>query len=228
MYYTKLFSLFLLILIANSFSQSFIPPGDVSGSWTYANSPYYIMGEITIPNGELLTIEPGVDIIFSGHFKFNVQGRLLAVGTQLDSVNFFAEDTQTGWHGIRFNYTPNTNDTSKLIYCSFRYGNANTGVSSSWDRCGGAILIGSFDKVFVSDCLFEYNMTNGDISPTIGGAAIFIKSSSPIIANSTFRNNTGTTDCAILCSYGSIYNSDANPIITNNLFLNNSGPHGPV
>ncbi|MBP1615658.1 MAG: NAD-dependent epimerase/dehydratase, partial [Bacteroidetes bacterium] len=50
-------------------------------------------------------------------------------------------------------------------------------------------------------CLFEYNMTNGDISPTIGGAAIFIKSASPIMTNSTFRNNTGTTECSILSLY---------------------------
>jgi hypothetical protein len=225
---TRIFSLFFFILITDAFAQTFIPPGDVSGYWVSAGSPFYIEGEVTVPDGETLTIEPGVSVIFLGHYKFNIQGRLIAIGTQQDSISFTADSIEIGWHGIRFNYTPNTNDTSKLVYCSFRYGKANTGVSSSWDRCGGAILIGAFDKVLISDCLFEYNMTNGDISPTIGGAAIFIKSASPIITNSTFRNNTGTTECSILSLYNSIYNSDTNPVITNNKFLNNSGPHGPV
>ncbi|MBK9098311.1 MAG: T9SS type A sorting domain-containing protein [bacterium] len=224
----KIFLLFFPILITSSIAQTFIPPGDVSGDWSSAGSPYYIQGEITIPNGETLTIGSGVSVVFMGHYKFNVQGRLLAVGTQQDSINFTADSVEIGWHGIRFNYTPNTNDTSKLIYCSFRYGKANTGVSSSWDRCGGAILIGAFDKVFVSDCLFEYNSNSGDITALTGGAAIFIKSASPIIVNSTFRNTTGTTDCAILSLYSSINNPGENPILSNNVFANNSGPHGPI
>ncbi len=225
---TRIFSVFFFILITDAFAQTFIPPGDVSGNWVSAGSPYYIEGEITVPNGETLTIEPGVNAIFLSHYKFNVQGRLIAIGTQQDSISFTADSIEIGWHGIRFNYTPNTNDTSKLVYCSFRYGKANTGVSSSWDRCGGAILIGAFDKVYVSDCLFEYNMNNGDISAFTGGAAIFIKSASPTIMNNTFRNNTGTTDCSILSLYTSVNNPDTDPIISNNEFLNNSGPHGPV
>jgi len=205
-----------------------IPPGNVSGTWTTANSPYHILGEITIPNDSTLTIEPGVEVVFMGHYKFNVQGRLIAVGTRQDTISFTADSIEIGWHGIRFFNTPNTNDTSKMVYCSFKYGMANTGGYSSNDRCGGAIMIYGFDKVLISNSLFESNMNNGDISPTIGGAAIFIQYASPTITTNTFRNNSGTTDCAILCTYGSIYNPDANPIITNNLFLNNSGPHGPV
>lgn len=50
-------------------AQTVIPAGNVSGSWTFANTPYHIYGEITIPNGETLTIEPGVDVIFTGHYN---------------------------------------------------------------------------------------------------------------------------------------------------------------
>ena len=208
--------------------QTYITGGDVSGTWISAGSPYYIQGEITIPSTETLTIEPGVDVVFLGHHKFNVQGRLLAVGTQQDSISFTADSIEIGWHGIRFNYTLNTNDTSKIVYCSFKYGKANTGVSSSWDRCGGAILIGAFDKVFISDCLFENNMNNGDITALTGGAAIYIKYASPTITNSTFINNLGTTDCAILSLYSSVNIADINPIISNNIFMNNNGPHAPI
>ncbi len=63
-----------------------IPAGDVSGTWTKAFSPYHINGEITIPNDSTLTIEPGVEVVFTGHYKFNVQGRLLAIGTETDTI----------------------------------------------------------------------------------------------------------------------------------------------
>ncbi len=213
----------VLVFTVPGIGQTFITGGNVSGMWTLAGSPYYIQGEITVPNGETLTIEPGVDILFQGHYKFNVQGRLLAIGTLSDSIKFTAENTSTGWHGIRFNYTSNTNDTSKIVYCSFKYGKANTGDYSGPDRCGGAIFIIGFSKVLISNSLFESNMNNGNIAAATGGAAIYIANSNgnPIITSSTFMNNIGTTDCAILSWY-------TNAIISKNVFLHNSGPHGPV
>ncbi|MCL5029360.1 MAG: T9SS type A sorting domain-containing protein [Bacteroidetes bacterium] len=197
-----------------------IAAGNVSGMWTAAKSPYYINGEITIPNDSTLTIEPGVEVIFKGHYIFYVKGRLLAFGTNADTIRFTAADKQTGWHGIRFLNTPKTNDTSKFVYCSFKYGKANTGEYSSGYRRGGAILIQEFDKVLISNSLFQFNMNDGDISPT-GGAAIYVTNANPIIKNSTFINNTGTTDGAIICWY-------SNAVISNNIFSNNSSPHGPV
>jgi N-acetylneuraminic acid mutarotase len=196
-----------------------VAAGNVSGSWTLANSPYHINGEITIPNGESLAIEPGVEVVFMGHYKFNVQGRLLAIGTEKDSIRFTAADAQTGWHGIRFIGTPNTNDTSKIVYSELKHGKANTG--SGLDRSGGAMLITGFDKVVVSNCLFHSNMNNGDMGTT-GGPAICVESASPIITNSTFTGNTGTTDCAIICWRKS------KAIISNNVFSNNRGQHGPI
>ena len=198
-----------------------IAAGNVSGNWTPAHSPYYIDGEITIPNDSTLTIEPGVKVVFMGHYKCNVQGRLLAVGTQQDSIHFTAADTQTGWHGIRFNYTPSTNDTSKIAFCSFRHGRANTGDYNGPDRCGGAIYIRGFSNVSVSNSRFESNMNDGNIAAATGGAAIYAANASPKIENNMFLNNTGTTDCAILCWY-------TNAIISKNTFVGNSGAHGPV
>lgn len=202
-------------------AQTNIPGGNVSGTWTLANSPCKINGEITIPNDSTLTIEPGVEVVFMGHYKFNVQGRLLAVGTQQDTIRFTAKDANLGWHGIRFISTPNTNDTSKIVYCLFKNGKANTGGITSLDRGGGAILISRFDKVFVSNCLFDSNMTNGD-RHTTGGPGIWIEYASPIITKSTFSNNTGTTDGAIVCAYKS------KATISNNKFIKNKFRYGAI
>jgi hypothetical protein len=194
-----------------SHAQTDIPGGDVSGTWSLSNSPYHINGEITIPDSQTLIIEPGVEVIFTGHYKFNVQGRLLAIGTVQDTITFTAQDTKTGWHGIRFDKTPSTNDSSKIIYCKLQYGKANTG--NGLDRSGGAILISRFDQVFVSHCLFDSNVNNGDLYST-GGAAIWINYASPVVTTCTFTNNQGITG-AVGCVY------DSKATLSNNVFSNN-------
>jgi hypothetical protein len=215
-------SLIIVSLISaatvSSIAQTIVPGGDVSGIWTAAHSPYQIIGEITIPNDSTLTIEPGVEVVFMGHYKLNVQGRLTAIGTELDTIFLTAQDTTAGWHGVRFNQTPNTNDTSRFVYCSFKYGKANTG--TGLDRCGGAIMINRFGKVRVSHCLFKSNMNSGNISST-GGAAIYIEWASPVVTNSTFIHNVGTTECAIVSMYSDV-------VISKNVFSDNRGPHGPI
>ncbi len=198
-----------------------IPAGNISGTWTLDGSPYHINGEITVPNDSTLTIEPGVEVVFLGHYKLNVQGRLLAVGTEQDTIRFTAADTQTGWHGIRFEDTPSTNDTSKIFYCSLKYGNANTG--SGLDRSGGAMLISHFDKVLVSHCLFDSNKQSGEgWHPPEADGGIFVFYASTTITNSTFSNNSSSKSSAIGCVYC------PNVIISNNVFHNNTGKYGAV
>ncbi|MGE5433141.1 MAG: kelch repeat-containing protein [Syntrophomonadaceae bacterium] len=221
--------------------------GNVSGRWTLAKSPYHILGEITIPIDSTLTIEPGVEVIFMGHFKMNVQGRLLAVGTTSNPIRFTAENKLAGWHGIRFINTPDSSDTSRFIYCTFKYGKANTGYGTSLDRSGGAILITGFDKVLISNCLFAYNVAAGDVSTT-GGPGVAIFNASPVITKSTFINNNGASAGAIVCAYTSkavisyntisnntsqygggiltAYTPDNQPVITGNIISNNTTTAG--
>jgi len=198
-----------------------IPEGNVSGTWTVEGSPYLVNGEITIPNDSTLIIEPGVDVIFTGHYKFNVQGRILTMGTQQDTINFTAQDTLVGWHGIRFMNTANTNDSSKIVWCSLQYGKANSG--DDYDRCGGAILAVNFSKLLLSNCLLSFNMNSGDIATTGGGAiCILSNSGSPVIENNVISHNraVGTQGGGICIAYGS------SPVIKNNVIFKNRATGG--
>jgi len=112
-----------LILSHQTFPKAHIPEGDVSGKWVKQNSPYYIDGEIKIRYGKKLIIEPGVQIIFTGHYKLIVNGILEAKGTEKDSIYFFPSDTSVGWHGIRF---IEAEDVSTLEYCVLKYGKIST------------------------------------------------------------------------------------------------------
>ena len=49
-----------------------IPGGDVFGTWDASGSPYLIDGDITIPTGATLTIEPGVDVLFQSWYSLTV------------------------------------------------------------------------------------------------------------------------------------------------------------
>ena len=204
-----------------------IPAGDVSGTWTKAFSPYHINGEITIPDGLTLTIEPGVEVVFTGHYKFNVQGRLLAIGTETDTIVFTINDTtgfyninipDGGWHGIRFIDTPPTNDSSKIIYCKLQYGKANTG--ESYDRAGGAICA-KVNKLLVSHCMFRNNTSYHPDNMLTAGGAIYIEGN-PTIEFCEFVGNTGAYGGAI-CIWG----SNIHPLIRNNYFHHNQG-HGII
>jgi len=86
----------LLLIITFIYADTHIPAGNVNGVWTFPNSPYIIDGEISIQQGDELTIEPGIQVIFSGHYKFNIYGRILAEGTATDSIIFSAQDTIVG------------------------------------------------------------------------------------------------------------------------------------
>jgi len=216
-----LFSFITLTIISNA--QTVVPPGDVSGTWNVGGSPYLITGEITIPNGLTLTIEPGVLVEFQGHYKLNVQGRLLAVGAETDTIVFTINDTtgfhnpnipDGGWHSIRFIWTSPANDSSKIVYCKLQYGKA---IGPGKDHSGGAICVEGFDKLTIANCLITNNIAGGIDWTAGGGIALWI--SSPVLIGNTISNNSASEGGGVEF-YGS------NATVMNNIFVNNLASAG--
>ncbi|MCK4312435.1 MAG: chitobiase/beta-hexosaminidase C-terminal domain-containing protein, partial [Candidatus Cloacimonetes bacterium] len=191
--------------------------GEISGIWINEYSPYYIIDDITIPDGETLTIEPGVDVIFMGHYRFNVQGRLLAEGTENNMITFTINDntgfnnintSDGGWHGIRFDNTPTTNDSSRIVYCNIKYGK---GVGEDFDDSrGGGIFLRDYSKVLISHCLIDSNKAYWS------GAGICCYNSSPLICYNTIRENESISGSGIYTR------EDASPLIYGNLITYNT------
>ena len=220
------FSIFLFLFSNYLIADTDIPGGPVHGIWTLDGSPYFIQGNIEIPSDSTLSIEPGVIVEFQGHYEFQVQGRLLAIGTETDTILFTVNDT-TGfgdpdtsfgsWYGIRFIDTPQHNDSSKIVYCKLQYGKA---FGRLWHlNAGGAICITQFDKVLISNCLIN---NNSAISPTehvsIGGGLYFFNSDI-VIKDNTFINNSAH-------SGGAVFFDESNPVFSNNIFINNYAVEG--
>lgn len=225
-------------------AQTVIEAGDVSGVWTKHGSPYLINGKISIPSGSELIIQSGVKVSFTGHYKFEVQGKLIAIGTPSDSIIFTAADPKQGWHGLRFLNTITTEqDTSRLSYCRIEFGRV---LGDCPDNRGGAIYA-EFARLVVSNCLLRYNRAVSGAADWGGGAIYCEKTNAIISDNLITMNYSGHDGGGIYCSFSSpkiqrniITGNEAafrgggiavftfsSPIILNNIISNNTAAnHG--
>ncbi|MFN5416572.1 MAG: YCF48-related protein [Flavobacteriia bacterium] len=230
----KVLFISIIALLSNFyFAQTNITGGLVSGTWQKINSPYLINGSIQIQNGATLTIEPGVDVIFQGAYKINVQGKLIAIGNEQDSIRFFPVDQTTGWRGIRFLQTNQNNDSSFFQYCSLKYSKA----AGTWpDDNGGAFCLYDFSKVLISHCEIAHNEASD-------GGAIFNYNAAPlvlynnihhnkanwnggaIIGPGRYKNNKITYNQGVNCGGLYFFGADtvSNNIIRNNIAQNFGG-----
>ena len=221
----------------NSPSGGYHVCGNVSGIW---NEPLiYVDCDILVTENDSLIINPptsGTDIIFTGHYKFSVRGKITINATQADSVRFDAQDPATGWFGLRFyDTTWNNFDSSRVAYCSFKNGKAN---GSDLDGYGGGLFLNESSKVNVEYCTFENN------SATNGGGGLYIIYGSPDIKNCIFNNNTapngggaylaGTSATIQYCNFlnnnstsgGAFYIDNDTPLIKNCVIYENTADSG--
>ena len=210
---TKLF-LLLLIFSQTLMSQTTIEDGKkVSGTWKKSGSPYMIEGEAIVPQGETLTIKPGVVVKFKvGNDRdyridgdlnpyFNVgflrvKGTLIAKGKKKKPILFTHGSKYGYWGNIFFENSKNNH----LKYCQFEYGfymrmivedDNGTGVTSFYNSSG-----------IVENCLYVNN----------GWTALNCKqNSNPLFKNNTVIKNKYAIEC----------NSKSVPEIINTILWNN-------
>ncbi|MBN2790538.1 MAG: T9SS type A sorting domain-containing protein [Candidatus Delongbacteria bacterium] len=213
---------FIVCFSSFLFSQTQVQGDVLTSTWTLENSPYEIMGDIVILNGERLTIEEGVEVVFYGHYMINVQGSIVANGTSDEMITFRSVDEETKWFGIRFLYTTD-NSPSTINYCHIRDAKSIleelTG-EDAWDlRHGGAIYSRNFSNFTVSNCIIENN-----IAAT--GAGIGLMYSSPTIKDNLIRYNLSTGPSSGWGAGISIA-MDSNPMVRGNIIEYNAceGPN---
>lgn len=186
-----------LVLRGTGGLGTLVPGGPVSGTWTKADSPYTVTGDIEVPSGQTLIVEPGVTVTFAGHFGLTVgqDATLRALGATRDPIVFTAIDSVDGWFGIRF---IDTGDDDVLRHCQFQYANKpfSTGVDKV-DLMGGAVL-----------CCRTLN--------PLTHLPVYGPPSSPTIDRCTFSDNYAESGGAIACLDGS------QAMITGNIIVENT------
>jgi len=185
-----------LVIATIAFADTtFVPAGEVTGTWTATNSPYIIQGNINVPENDTLIIEAGVKCLFAGSYSLSTGSFSVFKirGTTTDSV-YFEPLTPTGsWRGISvgeiapsctLSYTiirqakvigddikgaglrVNQLPTRRFIIKGCKF-ESDSAIASGWypDAHGGAISVLG-GRVSIEDCIFNNNF-GSDIGGTI-------------------------------------------------------------
>jgi|GEM_PF-1634764 len=223
-----------LALFCPAYAETIIPGGPVSGIWTLAGSPYLIQNNVSIDSVSTLIIDPGVQVLLYPSAAFTIKGRILAEGTESDTIVFTSQDIGNWARGfIILNLDSNALDTSRFSYCEFSKFKKGDYYSGALYIDGGAMNIQYSSKVIIQNCLFENNKTGncigadgangapgmpgepGDTAYTGNGGAIYFYYSHIYMLNCTFEGNrTGDAiggdggDGASSVGSGTVYGQD--------------------
>ncbi len=186
-------SLLALLCAGTAAADVITISGDVSGTWSA--DTVLVTGEIRLPQGQTLIIEPGVEVLFQATCRFLVDtsATLLAVGTATDSIRFDGYGYFGHWNGIRFF---SSSSTSRLEYCTLARAIA-PGLTP--DYSGAALTIMNTSPTF-RHCTFRDNA--GEPAGAEGGA-VRLYNSSATFSNCRFYNNWATEGGAIYLEYSS-------------------------
>jgi hypothetical protein len=122
----------LLLLVCDKSSATEVWGGIYSNTtWTLANSPYVVNGDLVIFDGVTLEIEPGVEVLVDANLYIEVRGRLKAWGTPEKRITIKGNTTGNElnfWKGIKFigTNTSSPKHQADLKHCNIS--NARTAI----------------------------------------------------------------------------------------------------
>jgi len=139
--------------------------GAGGGPWTETGSPYIVIGDINIPEGETLIIEPGVIVKFDGFYEFICYGILNADGNSTDQITFTSNNVtpdRDDWQHIEL-----FNSASVFQYCNVEYGRSGLLIHApvnitnckfkNNDNCGIYILKSVGSGSIITDSMIKNN-----------------------------------------------------------------------
>ena len=214
---------FLVFWILLTISIQSIGQQLIQNDTIWSSDTVRIYNDILLKYPATLSINPGVYLEFQGNYSIEVQGKILALGTEEYPITFTVSDTSDfsnisinagGWGGIKL--LDNSTDTSYFSFCNFSYGKA-CDTSNQSDRIasenlkGGAIYANGYANILFENCVFSNNMAYHS-----GGAIMAINLQNLSISNSLFDNNR------VLEYGGALWlNNINNTIISKNIFKEN-------
>lgn len=194
----------IMMLLGAAFAETTVS-GVATGVWDALHSPYYVTSDVNVPSGEQLIVQPGVEIIFQGHYTVQVDAgaTLKAIGTLDNPIIFTAADTAVGYGGLVFYQS---SDACTLAYVEIEYAKKTGTFPFSF---GGAVLAYQSNPTIINSQISHNSAQEG----CGGGIAAYY-------ANPTIKHNIIIHNSAFY-SGGAIFTLNSEPIIENNIVAYN-------
>lgn len=159
----------------------------------------HVYEDMFVSQCSTLEISKGTVVLFHGYFNINVEGNIIAEGTEDEPIIFTTSDTLGifdtnkpggGWNGIRLN--GRSESVAIFKNCIFEFSK----VSSVDYLEGGALRIIGPKKAIIENSVFRHNYAYTQ------GGAIYIYDTEAVINNCLFHNNTVQTFDSSIYAYG--------------------------
>lgn len=206
---TKL-SLTFLLLIWLAPAILFAQPMNISGNQSGILGPgiYNVVGDISVPSGQTLTIMPGTEFRHTGHFYWYIYGEIQAVGNPDGVIEFVREQPIENhkWGGLRFQ--TGASDESVIEYCKIEYCKnvsypnyygggfysngvdavlRHTSIMGCLASSGGGVYVTNGAAVEFDHCIIAKNDAGN------GGGMYFNNSPNSMVRNSLIARNKSTS-----------------------------------
>jgi parallel beta-helix repeat protein len=188
--------------------------GDLSGTSVLTSGEQYeVLGDITVPTGDTLTVQSGAGLHFSGSYGLFVDGTLSVQGTSTQPVLMTTTSSSPYvgiWDGIQIN---TTSAASSIDYAQIEWASTSVSVAgTNLDISNSSITRFSIGLAWTQGAtgLASDNYIDNASS---SGTAVSVNASSPEFTGNSVQNS----------NYGFYIQGTANPLIhTGNLITSNN------
>jgi hypothetical protein len=217
---------FLFLLVCCCFhtasAQTFVSGGIYNDvTWSLANSPYVVTGDIVLFPGKTLTIEPGVEVRVQGvgypnnyGVGIEIRGNFIAVGTLAAPITFKCDVSTTApwtWRGIALKTSIGATGVADYVHFSNAYDAFAPDNSSQ-----------STDMLYFNHCIFRDNkIAIQPMSPATFRDCIFERNEIGIAPNNLLFRRLEIFDCDFSENITAIGYVNDTVVIDNCNFLNN-------